>query len=121
MPYLFTSSLKVAIPFRGPRHRRRAADRCGGRARRAPARRLLYGQTVQIWSALFMAAGLAVRVLVLVVGMLHAMVLKRLGRGHDALIGALVFWLFAWALNEWLGRLRPASRGLKRLIDIAGR
>ncbi|OQP83710.1 ABC transporter permease [Rhizobium rhizosphaerae] len=34
-------------------------------------------------------------------------------------IGALVFWLFAWAFNEWLVRLRPASRGLKRLIDIA--
>ncbi|KAB2864690.1 MAG: ABC transporter permease, partial [Bauldia sp.] len=37
-----------------------------------------YGQTVQIWSALFMAAALAA-VLVAVVGIGHRMVLKRMG------------------------------------------
>ena len=37
-----------------------------------------YGQTVQIWSALFMAAALAA-ILVAVIGAGHRMVLKRMG------------------------------------------
>ena len=37
-----------------------------------------YGQTVQIWAALFMAAGVAA-LLVIVVGIAHNLVLKRMG------------------------------------------
>ena len=44
----------------GRRHRRRAADRRAGRARRAAAGRLLLRPDVQIWAALFMSAFLAV-------------------------------------------------------------
>ena len=37
-----------------------------------------YGQTIQIWSALFMAAALAA-VLVMIVGFAHSYVLRRMG------------------------------------------
>jgi NitT/TauT family transport system permease protein len=78
MPYLFTS-LKVAI----------AISLVGAIVGELPTgaveglgARLLagsyYGQTVQIWSALFMAAGLAA-VLVLIVGFAHSAVLRRMG------------------------------------------
>lgn len=78
MPYLFTS-LKVAI----------AISLVGAIVGELPTgavaglgARLLsgsyYGQTVQIWAALFMAAALAA-VLVGIVGVAHAMVLKRMG------------------------------------------
>lgn len=78
MPYLFTS-LKVAI----------AISLVGAIVGELPTgavaglgARLLsgsyYGQTVQIWAALFMAAGLAA-VLVGIVGVAHTMVLKRMG------------------------------------------
>ncbi|MBB4063223.1 ABC transporter permease [Gellertiella hungarica] len=78
MPYLFTS-LKVAI----------AISLVGAIVGELPTgavaglgARLLsgsyYGQTVQIWAALFMAAALAA-VLVGIVGAAHTMVLKRMG------------------------------------------
>ena len=78
MPYLFTS-LKVAI----------AISLVGAIVGELPTgavaglgARLLsgsyYGQTIQIWAALFMAAALAA-VLVGIVGMAHARVLKRMG------------------------------------------
>lgn len=78
MPYLFTS-LKVAV----------AASLVGAIVGELPTgavaglgARLLagsyYGQTIQIWSALFMAAGLAA-VLVMTVGFAHSYVLKRMG------------------------------------------
>lgn len=78
MPYLFTS-LKVAI----------AISLVGAIVGELPTgavaglgARLLsgsyYGQTVQIWAALFMAAGLAA-LLVAIVGLAHAAVLKRMG------------------------------------------
>lgn len=78
MPYLFTS-LKVAI----------AISLVGAIVGELPTgaiaglgARLLsgsyYGQTVQIWAALFMAAALAA-VLVGIVGVAHSMVLKRMG------------------------------------------
>lgn len=35
------------------------------------------------------------------------------------LITAVVVWLLAWGLNEWLVRLRPKQPGAKRAIDIA--
>lgn len=78
MPYLFTS-LKVAI----------AISLVGAIVGELPTgavaglgARLLsgsyYGQTVQIWAALFMAAGLAA-VLVAIIGFAHTAVLKRMG------------------------------------------
>ncbi|MCF1470721.1 ABC transporter permease [Agrobacterium vitis] len=78
MPYLFTS-LKVAI----------AISLVGAIVGELPTgavaglgARLLsgsyYGQTVQIWAALFMAAGLAA-LLVAIVGLAHTAVLKRMG------------------------------------------
>lgn len=78
MPYLFTS-LKVAI----------AISLVGAIVGELPTgavaglgARLLsgsyYGQTVQIWAALFMAAGLAAG-LVAIVGLAHTAVLKRMG------------------------------------------
>ena len=78
MPYLFTS-LKIAI----------AISLVGAIVGELPTgavaglgARLLsgsyYGQTIQIWAALFMAAGLAA-ILVGIVGMAHSQVLKRMG------------------------------------------
>lgn len=78
LPYLFTS-LKVAI----------AISLVGAIVGELPTgavaglgARLLsgsyYGQTIQIWAALFMAAALAA-VLVSIVGMAHTQVLKRMG------------------------------------------
>lgn len=78
MPYLFTS-LKVAI----------AISLLGAIVAELPTgaiaglgARLLsgsyYGQTIQIWAALFMAAGLAA-ILVSIVGIAHARVLARMG------------------------------------------
>jgi NitT/TauT family transport system permease protein len=78
MPYLFTS-LKVAI----------AISLVGAIVGELPTgavaglgARLLsgsyYGQTIQIWAALFMAAGLAA-LLVSIVGMAHTRVLARMG------------------------------------------
>ncbi len=78
MPYLFTS-LKVAI----------AISLVGAIVGELPTgavaglgARLLsgsyYGQTIQIWAALFMAAALAA-VLVSIVGAAHGLVLKRMG------------------------------------------
>ncbi len=32
--------------------------------------------------------------------------------------GAVIFWLVAWAANEWLVRLRPRNRSLARAIDL---
>ena len=79
MPYLFTS-LKVAI----------AISLVGAIVGEMPTvavtglgARLLagsyYGQTIQIWSARFMAAALAA-VLVMIVGLAHTQVLKRMGQ-----------------------------------------
>ncbi|MEO0546075.1 MAG: ABC transporter permease [Pseudomonadota bacterium] len=78
MPYLFTS-LKIAI----------AASLVGAIVGEMPTgavaglgARLLagsyYGQTIQIWSALFVAAALAA-VLVALVGLAHSYVLRRMG------------------------------------------
>jgi NitT/TauT family transport system permease protein len=44
-----------------------------------------YGQTIQIWSALFMAAALAA-VLVMLVGWAHNYVLKRMGEKPEGAI-----------------------------------
>ena len=34
-------------------------------------------------------------------------------------IGTILFWLAAWALNGWLSRLKPASPAAARAIDLA--
>ena len=78
MPYLFTS-LKVAIAISlggalvgaGPRG---AVAGLGARLLAGS----YYGQTVQIWAALFMAAAVAA-LLVIIVGFAHSLVLKRMG------------------------------------------
>ena len=37
---------------------------------------------------------------------------------NGIVLGVLLFWACAWALNEWLVRQKPANRGMKRLIGI---
>nr|WP_180898389.1 MULTISPECIES: ABC transporter permease [unclassified Martelella] len=78
MPYLFTSlKIAIAISLVGAI----IAELPTGAVAGLGARLLsgsYYGQTVQIWSALFMAAILA-SILVAIVGVAQAMVLKRMG------------------------------------------
>ena len=79
MPFLFASLKVVDRHQPGRRHRRRAADR----ARQAGlGARLLtgsyYGQTMQIWSALLMAALLGC-ILVLLVGFTERVTQRRMG------------------------------------------
>lgn len=38
---------------------------------------------------------------------------------NSYLISAVLIWLLAWAINEWLVRQRPANPGVKRAIGIA--
>jgi len=78
MPYLFTSlKVAVAISLVGAIVGELPTGAVAGLGARLLAGSY-YGQTVQIWSALFMAAALAA-VLVAVVGIGHRMVLKRMG------------------------------------------
>ncbi|RVG42964.1 ABC transporter permease [Sinorhizobium meliloti] len=78
MPYLFTS-LKVAgaISLVGAIVGELPTGAVAGLGARLLAGSY-YGQTVQIWAALFMAAALAA-VLVMIVGLAHTAVLKRMG------------------------------------------
>lgn len=78
MPYLFTSlKVAVAISLVGAIVGELPTGAVAGLGARLLAGSY-YGQTVQIWSALFMAAGLAA-VLVLIVGYAHSAVLRRMG------------------------------------------
>lgn len=78
MPYLFTSlKVAVAISLVGAIVGELPTGAVAGLGARLLAGSY-YGQTVQIWSALFVAAALAA-VLVAIVGMGHRMVLKRMG------------------------------------------
>lgn len=78
MPYLFTSlKVAVAISLVGAIVGELPTGAVAGLGARLLAGSY-YGQTVQIWSALFMAAALAA-VLVAVVGVGHRMVLRRMG------------------------------------------
>ncbi|MCO5158021.1 MAG: ABC transporter permease [Aquamicrobium sp.] len=78
MPYLFTSlKVAVAISLVGAIVGELPTGAVAGLGARLLAGSY-YGQTVQIWSALFMAAALAA-VLVAIVGAGHRMVLKRMG------------------------------------------
>lgn len=78
MPYLFTSlKVAIAISLLGAI----VAELPTGAVAGLGARLLsgsYYGQTIQIWAALFMAAGLAA-ILVSIVGAAHARVLNRMG------------------------------------------
>ncbi len=78
MPYLFTSmKVAVAISLVGAIVGELPTGAVAGLGARLLAGSY-YGQTVQIWSALFAAAAIAA-VLVTIVGRAHRMVLKRMG------------------------------------------
>ncbi|WEX85925.1 ABC transporter permease [Sinorhizobium garamanticum] len=78
MPYLFTSlKVAVAISLVGAIVGELPTGAVAGLGARLLAGSY-YGQTVQIWAALFMAAALAA-VLVMIVGLAHTAVLKRMG------------------------------------------
>ncbi|NUS70629.1 MAG: ABC transporter permease [Ensifer adhaerens] len=78
MPYLFTSlKVAVAISLVGAIVGELPTGAVAGLGARLLAGSY-YGQTVQIWAALFMAAALAA-VLVMIVGFAHTAVLKRMG------------------------------------------
>ncbi|MBP2236667.1 NitT/TauT family transport system permease protein [Sinorhizobium kostiense] len=78
MPYLFTSlKVAVAISLVGAIVGELPTGAVAGLGARLLAGSY-YGQTVQIWAALFMAAALAA-VLVMIVGLAHSAVLKRMG------------------------------------------
>ncbi|OAP43326.1 ABC transporter permease [Sinorhizobium glycinis] len=78
MPYLFTSlKVAVAISLVGAIVGELPTGAVAGLGARLLAGSY-YGQTVQIWAALFMAAALAA-VLVMIVGFAHSAVLKRMG------------------------------------------
>jgi NitT/TauT family transport system permease protein len=79
MPYLFTSlKVAVAISLVGAIVGELPTGAVAGLGARLLAGSY-YGQTIQIWSALFAAAFLAA-ILVMIVGMAHAQVLKRMGQ-----------------------------------------
>ncbi|MBZ7922884.1 ABC transporter permease [Ensifer adhaerens] len=78
MPYLFTSlKVAVAISLVGAIVGELPTGAVAGLGARLLAGSY-YGQTVQIWAALFMAAALAA-ILVMIVGFAHTAVLKRMG------------------------------------------
>ena len=79
MPYLFTSlKVAVAISLVGAIVGEMPTGAVAGLGARLLAGSY-YGQTIQIWSALFMAAALAAT-LVMIVGLAHTQVLKRMGQ-----------------------------------------
>ena len=79
MPYLFTSlKIAIAISLVGAIVGELPTGAVAGLGARLLAGSY-YGQTIQIWSALFTAAILAA-VLVMIVGFAHARVLKRMGQ-----------------------------------------
>ena len=83
MPYLFTSlKIAVAISLVGAIVGEMPTGAVAGLGARLLAGSY-YGQTIQIWSALFMAAALAAT-LVMLVGFAHSYVLKRMGQSQGA-------------------------------------
>lgn len=84
MPYLFTSlKIAVAISLVGAIVGEMPTGAVAGLGARLLAGSY-YGQTIQIWSALFMAAALAAT-LVMLVGIAHNHVLRRMGQKPEAL------------------------------------
>lgn len=78
MPYLFTSmKVAVAISLVGAIVGELPTGAVAGLGARLLAGSY-YGQTIQIWAALFMAAALA-GLLVALIGLLHGLVLRRMG------------------------------------------
>jgi len=85
MPYLFTSlKIAVAISLVGAIVGEMPTGAVAGLGARLLAGSY-YGQTIQIWSALFMAAALAA-ILVMIVGWAHSYVLKRMGEKPDGVV-----------------------------------
>ncbi len=83
MPYLFTSlKVAVAISLVGAIVGELPTGAVAGLGARLLAGSY-YGQTIQIWSALFMAATLAA-ILVMLVGLAHSYVLRRMGEKPGA-------------------------------------
>ena len=121
MPYLFTSmKVAVAISLVGAIVGELPTGAVAGLGARLLAGSY-YGQTVQIWSALFAAAAIAA-VLVMAVGIAQRLVLRRMGRRGmriGFIIAAFAFWLAAWAVNEWLVRQNPSNPLLRRLFRLA--
>ena len=86
MPYLFTSlKVAIAISLVGAIVGELPTGAVAGLGARLLAGSY-YGQTIQIWSALFMAATLAA-ILVMLVGFAHSYVLRRMGEKQE---GALL-------------------------------
>jgi len=84
MPYLFTSlKIAVAISLVGAIVGEMPTGAVAGLGARLLAGSY-YGQTIQIWSALFMAAALAAT-LVILVGIAHNYVLRRMGEKPGAI------------------------------------
>ena len=82
MPYLFTSlKIAIAISLVGAIVGELPTGAVAGLGARLLAGSY-YGQTIQIWSALFMAATLAA-VLVMLVGFAHSYVLRRMGEKQE--------------------------------------
>ncbi|MDH7801701.1 MULTISPECIES: ABC transporter permease [unclassified Rhizobium] len=78
LPYLFTSlKIAIAIALVGAIVGELPTGAVAGLGARLLSGSY-YGQTVQIWAALFMAAGVAA-ILVSIIGIAHAAVLKRMG------------------------------------------
>jgi NitT/TauT family transport system permease protein len=93
------------LDLAGRRDCRRAADRRAPASARGCSTGSYYGQTMQIWSALIAAAHVGRA------GLCHrrigAWVNRRMGVREAAgmngpFLGALAFWLAAWAINIWL-------------------
>ncbi len=85
MPYLFTSlKIAVAISLVGAIVGEMPTGAVAGLGARLLAGSY-FGQTIQIWSALFMAATLAA-ILVMLVGFAHSYVLKRMGQKPEGAI-----------------------------------
>ena len=84
-----------------------------------------YGQTIQIWSALFMAAALAATLVMLVGFAQFPTSLRRMGEKRRGIcrmtlvIGALLFWLAMWWLNQRLVAINTGTNvTLARCINI---
>lgn len=83
MPYLFTSlKVAIAISLVGAIVGEMPTGAVAGLGARLLAGSY-FGQTIQIWSALFAAAALAA-VLVMIVGLAHTYVMRRMGMGQKA-------------------------------------
>ena len=120
VPYLFTSlKVAVAISLVGAIVGELPTGAVAGLGARLLAGSY-YGQTVQIWAALFMAAALAGCRWSALIGLAPPARAAADGDGGMSaawLVFAALFWLAAWLLNEWLVRREalPIRRRRTRL------